>query len=126
MIVNGWDSDAMAELAEKFRWDAATTARLDRLHTGFDALRSTPAAQTLDRVKLARAVGAAADLMAVIEDGAIDGYYGDWADLIADAYEAAGYPGWCGEPRPHSPHQRSDEEACPGVPETPTKDASHD
>ena len=90
------------------------------------AFRSTPAAQTLDRVKLARAVGAAADLMAVIEDGAIDGYYGDWADLIADAYEAAGYPGWCGEPRPHSPHQRSDEEACPGVPETPTKDASHD
>ena len=108
------------------QWHAVARAVAAEYRRHMAALRSTPAAQTLDRVKLARAVGAAADLMAVIEDGAIDGYYGDWADLIADAYEAAGYPGWCGEPRPHSPHQRSDEEACPGVPETPTKDASHD
>lgn len=35
-IVNGWDVDAMTELAEQFGWDAATTARLDRLHASFD------------------------------------------------------------------------------------------
>ena len=39
-IVEGWDAEAMAELAAKFRWDAAATARLDRLHEAFDALRT--------------------------------------------------------------------------------------
>jgi hypothetical protein len=37
-IVCGWDDDAMAELAETFRWDETTTARLNRLHAAFDAL----------------------------------------------------------------------------------------
>lgn len=37
-IVEGWDDDAMAELAAEFGWDAATTARLNRLHEQFDKL----------------------------------------------------------------------------------------
>jgi len=37
-IVEGWDDEAMAELAAEFRWDAATTARLNRLHERFAAL----------------------------------------------------------------------------------------
>jgi hypothetical protein len=38
-IVCGWDAEAMAELAVQFRWDADTTARLDRLHEAFEKLR---------------------------------------------------------------------------------------
>lgn len=37
-IVHGWDPEAMEELAERFGWDPATTARLDRLHEAFDRL----------------------------------------------------------------------------------------
>ena len=37
-IVEGWDDEAMDELASKFGWDEATTARLNRLHERFDAL----------------------------------------------------------------------------------------
>lgn len=41
-IIEGWDDDAMAELAVAFGWDAATTARLNRLHDRFDALPPAP------------------------------------------------------------------------------------
>ena len=36
-IVVGWDEESMAELAAEFRWDEATTARLNRLHERFAA-----------------------------------------------------------------------------------------
>jgi hypothetical protein len=34
-IVCGWEGEAMAEVAEQHGWDAATIARLDRLHRAF-------------------------------------------------------------------------------------------
>jgi hypothetical protein len=34
-IIEGWDDESMAELAETFHWDEATTARLNRLHKAF-------------------------------------------------------------------------------------------
>ena len=37
-IVNGWDEDAMSDLARLFGWDTATTERLNRLHAAFDRL----------------------------------------------------------------------------------------
>ena len=37
-IVNGWDDEAMAELAAEHGWDDETTARLNRLHAAFDDL----------------------------------------------------------------------------------------
>ena len=40
-IVNGWDDEAMDELAREFGWDKATTDRLNRLHATFDALGAT-------------------------------------------------------------------------------------
>lgn len=43
-IVCGWDDDAMAELAQTFRWDEATTARLNRLHERFAALSAVGSA----------------------------------------------------------------------------------
>lgn len=36
-IVNGWEDDAMAELAAEYSWDAETIARVRRLHRAFDA-----------------------------------------------------------------------------------------
>lgn len=36
-LVVGWDDDAMAEVAAKFRWDDATVARLRRLHAALNA-----------------------------------------------------------------------------------------
>ena len=41
-IIDGWDEDAMADLAEQYGWDAATVARLNRLHTAFDRLLLAP------------------------------------------------------------------------------------
>lgn len=37
-IIEGWDDEAMAELAQEFSWDEVTTARLNRLHERFDKL----------------------------------------------------------------------------------------
>jgi hypothetical protein len=37
-IVLGWDDDASAELAAKFRWSAEQIARMQALHERFDAL----------------------------------------------------------------------------------------
>lgn len=37
-IVEGWDDESMAELATEFKWDEATTARLNRLHDAFDRM----------------------------------------------------------------------------------------
>lgn len=34
-IINGWDDDAMKELAEQHGWNEATIARLNRLHAAF-------------------------------------------------------------------------------------------
>ena len=41
-IVEGWDDESMAELAAKFGWDAATTARLNLLHERFGRLSEPP------------------------------------------------------------------------------------
>jgi len=37
-IIEGWDDEAMAEVAAGYRWDEATTQRLNRLHERFAAL----------------------------------------------------------------------------------------
>jgi ABC-type microcin C transport system permease subunit YejB len=58
-IVEGWDPEAMAELAEQYGWDRATTERLDRLHAAFDALTvgETPTALRGAADKLEGAMG---------------------------------------------------------------------
>lgn len=41
-IVSGWDDEALAEVAAKHDWDAATVARLCRLRLRFEALAALP------------------------------------------------------------------------------------
>ena len=49
-IVNGWDEDAMSDLARLFGWDTATTERLNRLHAAFDRLSTDTREETSDEL----------------------------------------------------------------------------
>lgn len=42
-IVNGWDDEAMTELADRFVWHGPQVARLRQLHAAFNTLSPRPA-----------------------------------------------------------------------------------
>lgn len=64
-IILGWDDEAMAELAALFGWDEDTTARLNRLHTAFEARATPPSLERWEQIQELR--GRVAD-MAVLLD----------------------------------------------------------